>query len=169
MDKLVFQQSPVVELGSNKFIKTPIILQFDETPLIQVVRSEQAGFTTEIPIFHSDGTYLAKAVGSRLHKTDDGKKAGVTLEHHDKLTVCKLDGQVLFEIRREDAAALKTAAELYTPDGYFVKYSSPRPGLLDSRGNNLNVNGVQMLGCTFSGVRIGIWMKRDGSVGIGCA
>jgi hypothetical protein len=26
----------------------------------------EAGFTTEIPIFHSDGTYLAKVVGSQI-------------------------------------------------------------------------------------------------------
>ncbi|PBJ97518.1 hypothetical protein CMV24_02015 [Pseudomonas plecoglossicida] len=169
MDKLVFQQSPIVELGSNKFINTPIILQFDETPLIQVVRQEQAGFTTEIPIFHQDGTYLAKAVGSRLHKTEDGNKAGVTLEHRDKVTVCKLNGRVLFEIQREEAAALKTAAELYTPNGYFVKYTSLQPGIIDSEGNELNVNGLIMTGNTFAGARIGIWMKSDGSVGIGCA
>ncbi|POF89348.1 hypothetical protein [Pseudomonas putida] len=168
MDKLVFQSAPSVELGSNKFINTPTVLQFDDTPLIQVVRNQQAGFTTQIPIYHQDGTYLAKAVGSQLYRTSDGDKAGVTLEHHDKLTVCKLNGQVLFEIRREEAAALKTAAELYTPEGYFVNYTSPTPGLVDKDGAALNLNGITMTGCVFSNNKIGIWMRSDGSVAIGC-
>ncbi|AJG17298.1 hypothetical protein RK21_05790 [Pseudomonas plecoglossicida] len=76
---------------------------------------------------------------------------------------------MLFEIQREEAAALKTAAELYTPNGYFVKYTSLQPGIIDSEGNELNVNGLIMTGNTFAGARIGIWMKSDGSVGIGCA
>ena len=168
MDTLVFQKSPTVELGTNKFSNTPIILQFDDTPLIEIVRQADAGFTTEIPIYGEDGVYLAKAVGSRLHKTADGDKAGVKLEHHEKVTVCTLNGKILFEIRREEAASLKTAAELFTPNGFFVKYASASPILLDPRGNGLSISGIHMTGCTFDGNRIGIWMKSDGSVGIGC-
>jgi hypothetical protein len=59
----------------------PTILQYDDTPLIQVVRVAEAGYTTEIPIYHSDGTYLAKVVGSQLYSTPEGQKAGVTLRH----------------------------------------------------------------------------------------
>ncbi|QCY11118.1 hypothetical protein [Pseudomonas sp. MPC6] len=168
MDKLIFKTAPSVELGTNLFVNTPTILQFDDTPLIQVVRVEQAGFTTQIPVYHEDGTYLTKVVGSRLHETEQGKKAGVTLEHHDKVTVCKLNGRVLFEIQREEAASLKTAAELYTPNGYFVKYASAMPSLLDLSGNQLNIGGIVMTGCHFEGNRIGVWMKSDGSLSIGC-
>lgn len=168
MDKLVFQNAPTVEIGSNTFINTPTILQFDDTPLIQVTRVEQAGFTTEIPIYHQDGTYLAKAVGSRLHKTPDGEKAGVVLEHRDKITVCKLNNRVVFEIRRKEAAALKTAAELYTPQGYFIKYSSKNPGLFKNDGKSININGFVMSGCTFESVRIGVLLRSDGSMSIAC-
>ncbi|EJF73098.1 hypothetical protein A462_04676 [Pseudomonas sp. Ag1] len=168
MDKLVFQNAPIVKLGSNKFIDTPTVLQFDDTPLIQVVKTEEAGFTTSIPIYHEDGTYLAKAVGSRLHSTDDGVKAGVTLQHLDKVTVCKLNGRILFEIRREEAASLKTAAELYTPGGYFVKYWTARPELLGKDGGGIQVSGILMTDTTVQGCRIGVWMRSDGSVAIGC-
>ena len=88
----------------------PTILQYDETPLIQVVRAAEAGFTTEIPVYHSDGTYLAKVVGSQIYRTADGEKAGVTLRHPGHATVCEMNGKTLFELVREDAAALKNAS-----------------------------------------------------------
>ncbi|WP_286917810.1 MULTISPECIES: hypothetical protein [Pseudomonas] len=166
MDKLVFQNAPSVILGTNTFTNVPIVLQFDDTPLIQVVRTEQAGFTTEIPIYHEDGTYLTKVVGSRLFETSSAKKAGVTLEHHDKVTVCKLNGQVLYEIRREGAAALKTAAELYTPTGFFVKYTSSHPELINSAGSISKINQM-ITQCTFEGMRIGILLRSDGSLALG--
>jgi hypothetical protein len=79
METLIYEQTPIVHIASNTFIDVPIILQYDETPLIQVVRAAEAGFTTQIPIYHSEGTYLAKVVGSQIHATADGKKAGVSL------------------------------------------------------------------------------------------
>lgn len=56
MNNLIFQTSPRVTFATNVFERTPVILQFDDTPLISVVREEQLGFTTEIPIYHMDGT-----------------------------------------------------------------------------------------------------------------
>ena len=100
MDRLVFTKAPIVEFGSNIFINCPTILPFDEDPLIQVVKFSDAGYSTSIPIYHEDGTYLAKVVGSRLHLTEDGKKANLKLTHPDKMTVCTLADQVLFEITR---------------------------------------------------------------------
>lgn len=35
-NKLVFSESPLVELGSNFFINVPVILQYKDTPLISV-------------------------------------------------------------------------------------------------------------------------------------
>ncbi|MFA1216297.1 hypothetical protein ACDI54_27540 [Klebsiella pneumoniae] len=67
-DKLIFTQSPKIELGSNFFINVPVILQYKETPLISIEHSIGAGFTTNIPIYHSDGTYLAKVKGSQLYR-----------------------------------------------------------------------------------------------------
>ena len=121
MERLIFHNHPTVELATNTFVRVPVILQYDELPLIEIVQTQSAGFTTKIPIYHPDGTYLAKVVGSHLFPTPEGEQAGLRLEHPDRMTVCKLGEKVLFEIRRKDAAALRTQAELYTPDGRFVK------------------------------------------------
>ena len=137
-------------------------------PLIEVIREQQAGYTTSIPIYHSDGTYLAKVVGSQLYATADGAKAGIILRYPDRGTVCEMGGRTIFEIRREEAAALKTTAELYTPDGYFVRVSdSPHFGLLNASGSALQIRGMIMSGNTFQGVIIGVWIKSDGSLAIG--
>ncbi len=170
MDKLIFTSAPVVTLAANTFINVPIILQYEDIPLIQIVKVQPAGFTTEIPIYHSDGTYLAKAVGSRLFMTQDGEKAGLSLSYPKKMTVCKLGEKVLFEIIREGAAALKTRAELFAPDGYFVKVAdTPQPQLFNTSGNSLQIHGTTIIGNSFQNCRIGIWVKKDGSVSLGCS
>jgi hypothetical protein len=167
MDKLVFSESPAINIATNTFIRVPTILQFEDTPLIEVIKLQRAGYTTQIPIYHPDGTYLAKVVGSRLFATPEGKKAGLSLEYPHRKTVCKLGKRILFEITREEAAALKTQAELYTPDGFFVRCTeSPQPELYTASGDALQVRGVTMIGSVFSGCRIGIWIRKDGSIGI---
>ena len=92
------------------------------------------------------------------------------MSYPNKMTVCKLGNRVLFEIIREEAAALKTRAELFTPDGYFVKITdSPNPELFDADSNALKIKGIFMSGNTFVNCRIGIWIRKDGSVAIGCS
>ena len=168
---LVFQKSPEIELATNRFINVPIILQYEETPLIEVVKVLNAGFNIQIPIFHSDGTYLAKVKGAQLYLTDEGKKAGVVLRHPDKMTVCEIDGRTVFEIKREEAAALKTNAELYTPDAAFIKCSNDSlvGYVMDSNNEKLQIGGLMMKGCKISGYRIGIHIRKDGGVVIGYA
>ena len=166
---LVFQKSPEIELATNRFINVPIILQYDVTPLIEVVREIDIGFEIQIPIYHSDGTYLAKVKGSRLFLTDDGKKAGVTLRYPDKMTVCELAGRTVFEIKREEAAALKTKAELYTPDASFIKCSNDDlAGYVLNNNNQLQIGGCTMRGNVFANCRIGIHIHKDGTMGIAC-
>jgi hypothetical protein len=170
MDELILTSSPVMTIATNIFINVPIILQYEEVPLVQIVKAQPAGFTTQIPIYHPDGTYLAKVVGSRLFLTPEGKNAGLSLIYPDKMTVCKLGNRVLFEIIREGAAALKTHAELFTPDGYFVKITeSPQPELFDASSHSIKIKGNTMSGNTFVNCRIGILIKKDGSVSIGCS
>lgn len=169
MDTLVFQTHPHVTFGGNLFVDVPVILQFEDTPLIEVIKEQEVGFTTQIPIYHEDGTYLAKVVGSRLFLTPDGQKAGVTLSHPDKMTVCSLGSKTLFEIRREQAAAIKAAAELFTPTGHFVRFAAQAPQLLDAQGGGIQIRGVTFQGNTFQGCRIGFWMKADGSLAAGCS
>lgn len=165
---LIFQESPVVELATNKFVNVPIIFQFDETPLIEVMREVQAGFTTKFSIYHSDGTYLAKVVGSSLFTTADGDKAGLVLRHPQGMTVCEMAGQTLFELQRQGAAALKTTAELYTPSGVFVRANDAElSGKIVKTKKMLVAGGVSMSGCTFNDFRIGILMTSKGSTAIG--
>jgi len=169
MSELIFTTSPEFTLLTNKFINVPVILQFEETPLIEIIKEEQLGFTTKIPIFHPDGTYLAVAKGGQLYPTPDGIKAGLKMEHPDKMTVCKLGNQILFEIRRNSAAAIETKAELYSPEGFFVKCSDyDNMGILNNKNEFLGFGGFYMKDCTISGGKIGVLIRKDGSVSIGC-
>jgi len=136
--ELIYQTSPTVTFATNKFINVPTILQFDDTPLISVVKEESLGFTSEIPIFHSDGTYLAKVRGTRVFPTEAGKKAGIVMRSLPNLTACELDGRTLFEIAHQSGDAFKAQAELYTPTGYFIKSTDAAlPSLLKSDGTTL--------------------------------
>lgn len=167
--ELIYQTAPTVTFATNTFINVPTILQFDDTPLISVVKEENLGFTSEIPIFHSDGTYLAKVRGTRVFPTEAGKKAGIVMRSLANLTVCELNGRTLFEIAHQQGNAFRAQAELYTPTGYFIKSTATDlPSLVRSDGTELNVGGIRMTNCSFSGVRIGIWLQSNGSIGIGC-
>ena len=170
MDQLVFQSSPTVTLATNQFVNVPVILQYDDTPLISIIKEQALGYTTEIPIFHSDGTYLAKVKGTRVYPTKAGESAGIAMRHPQGMTVCEMNGKTLFEIAHQTGDAFRTQAELYTPTGYFVKSTdSPTPQIIDKTGHALQVGGIQMSHCTFSGCRIGIWLKSDGTCSIGCS
>ena len=167
--ELIYQTSPAVNLATNIFVNVPTILQFDDTPLISVVREQNLGFTTEIPIFHADGTYLAKVNGTRVFPTDAGKSAGIVMRSLPDVTVCELAGRTLFEVFHEKGDAFRIQAELATPTGYFVKVSdNPAPTLVRSDGQSLRIGGMVMSGNVFQGCRIGIWLKSDGSCAIGC-
>lgn len=170
MNKLIYQNSPTVEFGTNIFVNVPTILQFDDTPLISIIKEENIGYTTSIPIYHQDGTYLAKVKGNRVWPTEDGKKAGISLRHPEGMTVCEMDGKTLFEIQHQSGDAFRTTAELYAPKGFFVKYgnSSMPEQLLNASGEALQVGGMTMSGNMFSGCRIGIWVQSTGSVSLGC-
>lgn len=169
MESLTFTKHPIVTLATNEFVNVPIILQFEDTPLISIIREEKLGYSSEIPIFHSDGTKLAKVRGTRVYPTEEGKNAGVAIDKHADRWVCSMQAQILFEIKQGSGDAFKMHAELYSPNGYLVKVTdSPSPVILDSGGASLKVGGVIMSQCKFSGVRIGVLVKRDGSVAIGC-
>lgn len=166
---LIYQTSPAVNFATNIFINVPIILQFDDTPLISVVKEQTLGYTTEIPIFHTDGTYLAKVNGTRVFPTEAGKKAGIVIRDLPNQTICEVAGKTAFEINHQQGDAFRIQAELSTPSGYFVKTADvPTPVLLKSNGQALQIGGMIMSRNTFQGCKIGIWLKSDGSLGIGC-
>ena len=166
---LIYQTSPAVNLATNIFVNVPIIFQFDDTPMISVVREHNLGYTTEVQIYHSDGTYLAKVSGTRVYPTEDGSKAGIVMRSLEHQTVCEMVGKTLFEIFHQKGDAFRIQAELSTPFGYFVKMlDAPIPNVMKSDGQSLQVGGIMMSGNVFQDCRIGIWLKSDGSCAIGC-
>jgi hypothetical protein len=70
-DQLIFSESPKIEISSNTFENVPTIIQFHDTPIIEVIKEHNAGYTTQISIYHKDGTYLAKVKGSQMYATKD--------------------------------------------------------------------------------------------------
>ena len=54
MATLIFQKTPIVSFLTNKFINVPVILKHEDTNLIEIANKVGMGFTTEIPIYHSD-------------------------------------------------------------------------------------------------------------------
>ena len=169
MRTLIYQTSPVVGFASNIFHNVPVILQFDDTPLMSVVREQALGYTTEIPIYHSDGTCLVKVRGTRVFTTEAGKNAGVEIRHLPGMTVCALDGRTAFEIAHAAGDAFHLQAELHTPNGQFLKVRDGlAPGLFTTSGQALTIGGITITGNTFVGCRIAVWLKSNGSCAIGC-
>lgn len=166
--QLIYSTAPAVTLATNTFVGVPVVLQFDDVPLLSIVREQGLGYTTEIPIFHPDGTYLAKVKGTRVYPTEAGKTAGIELKSLPQMTVCTLAGKTLFEIQHQPGEAFRASAELYTPTGYFIKATDhPALALAKADGQAISVSGISMSNCTFHGVRIGIWLQSNGSVSLG--
>ena len=167
---LIFHSSPRIIIATNTFINVPIILKFEDTPLIEVIKEHDIGFMTQIPIYHSDGTYLAKVKGNRIYTTEAGKKANIEIRDTPGKFICKLDNKVMFELSHGVGEAFKAEAELYTPDGYFVKCSdTPKPELFDLMGNAIKVSEITISGNVFQNLSVGIWLRKDGSCAIGAA
>jgi len=166
--QLLFSPDARITVATNTFIEVPIILQFEETPLIEVIEAEEVQRTTKIPVFHNDGTLLATVVGTQAHLTDAGKSAGVVMRHPDLMTVCELGGQTVFEIRRDEAAAIAISAELQSGDGTLVMFRDTDPvvNLSDSAGITTPSGGM-LVENTFMRCRIGIHLRRDGGMGLG--
>ena len=162
----IFSETTTVEFATNIFVNVPIILQYEDTPLIKVVQAETVGKTTEFSIYHSDGTYLAKLKGARLFRTPEGKKAGLELKQPQDMTVCEMNGKVIIELKRIGAAAIATQAELYTPNGAFVKSRNSQSPIEFSAGPGepLRVGATSILYSSFTGCDIGVLVKADGSV-----
>ena len=79
-----------------------------------------------------------------------------------------LSNRLLFELSHGVGEAFKANAELYTPDGYFVKCTdSPKPELIDLTGTAMRVGGVTMIGNVFQNLSVGIWLRKDGSCALG--
>lgn len=94
---------------------------------------------------------------------EKGEKSGLKVEKGAEVWEGKLNGKTIFEIHHGSGDAFKILAELYTPDGYFVKCSdAPSPSLTDPAGKEINMGGFVISNNYFQGCRIGIWIKKDG-------
>ncbi|MBW2062479.1 MAG: hypothetical protein JRI95_13100 [Deltaproteobacteria bacterium] len=137
-------------------------------PFIEVIQEHGIGFTTQIPIYHSDGTYLAKVKSNRVYPTEAGKKVNIEIRDTPGKFICSLENKVMFELSHGVGESFKADAELYAPDGYFIKCSdAPKPELFVLTGNGIKVGEVTMFGNVFQNVSVGIWLRKDGSCAIG--
>jgi hypothetical protein len=170
MKELIYHSSPAVTFATNTFINVPTILQFDDTPLVSIVREATLAYTTEIPIYHADGTYLAKVRGTRVYATKDGEAAEVAIRQLPTMWVCTVAGRTAFEIHHQQGDAFRVQAELNTPTGYLVRVENdPKPQLYSASGQALQVGGITMVGNVFQNLRIGVLIRSNGRIGIGVA
>jgi hypothetical protein len=167
MEALTYQSSPIVTFATNKFINVPVILQYENIPLISVVREAELGFTSEFKIFHPDGTDMARVRGTRVFPTEAGKAAGLRLRQLKDGAVFEMAGKTVFEIFNDKGDAFRTHAELYTPDGCFVRSAEGVPLNMGHPDHSLKINGLTLQNNTFVGSAIGILLKKDGSLGCG--
>ena len=161
MTEIIFQEHPDVTLGTCVFRNVPTILQFEDTPMLEVGKFEGAGYRTRFPVFHSDGTQIAVVKGSQIYITDEGRKASIKTRFEPNLTVCELEGKPILELRRKGATALHGWAELYAPGGVLIRASSSEVSGLLRDGGQLNVGGFTLQGCTFDGCAVGIHVMHD--------
>lgn len=154
-----FQTHPDVQIGSNTFKNVPIILQFEDTPLLEVGKFVEAGYQTRFSVFNADGIHVAVVVGSQIRLTKEGKNARITQRFEPNLTVCELEGKPILEMKRIGAIALKGWAELYTPTGALIKvHDSGVSGLLKG-GGSLVVGGICMEDSILENFKIGVQIK----------
>ena len=166
--ELTFQESPTVTIATNTFINVPVILQYEDEPLIEIVGGQEIGFMTRIPIYHSDGTHLAMVTGNRVFSTREGREANIQIRDLYGKFICSLDNKVIFELTHGVGDAFTASAELYTPDGCFVKCTdAPGLELFDLVGDAIQVGGITVTNSTFQNHAIGILLRKDGSCAIG--
>jgi hypothetical protein len=164
---IYFQSPPEITLATNIFINIPTVLQYDDTPLIEIVK-EHEGVTIQIHLYHSDGTYLAKARGNRIYPAREGGKPDIEIKNTLEKVICRLENKIFFEISQGTGESFKIDAELFTPDGYMVKCSDwSKPELFNPTGCAVPVGGVSVSDCIFRNCPIGIWLHRNGSCIIG--
>ena len=166
MSDLLYQSSPLIHFATNTFVNVPVILQYEDTPLLEVVREQAAGYTTQFSIYHHDGTYLAKLKGSQLYATEAGKKAGLVLRHPPLKTICELNGSPIIELTRLEAAALKTEAELFAPGGAFLKSSDAdlTGYVLNNQAKQIMIGRLVVRRSAFDGIAIGVHVHKDGTI-----
>jgi hypothetical protein len=165
-DELILKKSPNIEFATNTFINVPVILRYEDINLITVEKNIKLEYDVKIPIYHSDGTKLATATNSRIFKNEKVKE-NIIIDKYPDVWVCKMNGREIFEIRQGKGDLFEIMAELYTQDGYFIKYSNFKHNIPVSMSNFIDLVSRVAHGCTILDVEIGFWVKRNGGVDIG--
>lgn len=168
MSELIYQPTRVVVVATNVFIDVPTILQYEQTPLIEMAEEVKLGYTTSFTVYNSDGTKIAKVQGTRIFSTDEGKDSGLEISKYCDTTEVKLNGASIIEIQHHKGEAFRIFADLFTPNGHLVRVNkNPRPELIDASGNAIKVGGAIFSSNTIAGARIGILVNSDGNIRVG--
>lgn len=167
-DTLIFTNWPKVSMGSNTFTDVPTILKYDNLNMIEIIKEAGNGYTIQIPIFDAEGTYLATFKGNSLVTTAESEIGDLTLSQENESTICTLNGKTLFEIIKKEGDAFRIKAELFTPEGYCVKYiSDETPELFDKQGSEVRLGGVLKDESVIEGCDVGFWLTQNGTCRFG--
>ncbi len=159
--ELIWQALPEVSLGSSTFRNVPIIIQYLDTPVLQLIESEHAAYTVKFPVYMSDGTQIATVKGSHIYRTDNGKKAKFEPHYYPDATVFELENKPVLELRRKGAAAIRGYAELYAPEGVLIEASDPKVTNLLSTAGHLQIGTHVIVDLFCDGTLIGVHVQND--------
>ena len=152
-DQLLFANRPDIRIGSNSFSNVRIPIQYNDQPMLEFLQAVN-GIVAHIPILDpDDGVKVTVVKEGRIFLTEDGRKRGYSIEHHPNMQVCKKDQTILYEIRRDKAAAICTTAELRAVDGCFLKWNSDN--IEGFRAGHQFIE-QRVIGCGFVNCDIGI-------------
>jgi hypothetical protein len=152
-------------IGTITFRNTPVILQYEDTPLLEVVKTVEAGFDTQFYVFDENSKRLGKVLGSRFVGINEDDEKRVRSREFPDMTVVELDGKTILELRRHGAQALKGWAELFAPGGVLVKANDAEAAAL-LKGQTLAAQ--KWLGTSTITGNIGIHYRKNGiAVGAG--
>jgi hypothetical protein len=157
---LAFHAHPEVTIATNTFINVPTILQFEDTPLIEIVKELDTTFLPKFTIYDSDGNDIAVVKGTRIFPTEKGKLANVSIRDEPDILVCELEDKPIFELRRTAAHAFKGWAELYAPEGVFIKMRELMPIEVKVDGDILKIGGMSLSGNYVDVAKIGIHVTK---------
>jgi hypothetical protein len=163
---LIFREYPKLIVAKNTFVRVPVVVQYEATPMLEITRTER-GFALRIPIYNSDGVKLTVVEGAELRPTKDGERVGVRICHPRGMTVCELNGKALFEINRTGTATLELSGELYTPDRSLIKWSPESISMFNPQSHRFQLTAIAKSGRVVADRQIGLLLRSDGSWDVG--
>lgn len=166
-EQFYYQSSPVIVLGTNKFIDVPVILKYEDTVLTEMVKEVDLGYTTEFTIYHNDGTGLAKVKGTRIYPIREGADPGIKVVKHADTWELLLADRTIIEVQHTADGAFRFFGELHTPDGNLLGLK-----VVPEMNINVTAGGIQFAGGMYAdniiqGAKVGIWIRSNGAISLG--